>query len=407
MELNLLLDSNKTLEPSDVYTYSTVSEMTVYLYEMMQGRGMQEFDSSCNTDNRGCLDIKKLISTSRPASDTVETVLLTGATGFLGCYLIEALLKNTAWNIVCLVRGESKQAAEARLKLALEKQKLNLADILDRVSVVVGDMSMSELGIDEVSYRQLSTTIDCVINAAAEINFLQNEKQLKGKDLAAIDHVARFCVVGKLKSLEHISTYSVLLGRNKQLPLEEVAYNERPGIGLGYSVSKWEVEKRLLAMKEQGLPVNIFRLGNLTGSSKTGIFNAADMLSSIFMSSMQLGSFFNKEMQFDITPVDYAARAVVGLIKLADHGHFYHITNPEKVSLSSIVHFLKQAGWRLRRLFTISGSRIWSIWLRAQHRQVSAPCPCFFLIIKISNINLYRHLMLVVLQFVKKIRWRS
>ena len=302
---------------------------------------------------------------------------------------------------------ESKQAAEARLKLALEKQKLNLADILDRVSVVVGDMSMSELGIDEVSYRQLSTTIDCVINAAAEINFLQNEKQLKGKDLAAIDHVARFCVVGKLKSLEHISTYSVLLGRNKQLPLEEVAYNERPGIGLGYSVSKWEVEKRLLAMKEQGLPVNIFRLGNLTGSSKTGIFNAADMLSSIFMSSMQLGSFFNKEMQFDITPVDYAARAVVGLIKLADHGHFYHITNPEKVSLSSIVHFLKQVGWRLRRLFTISGFRIWSIWLRAQHRQVSAPCPCFFLIIKISNINLYRHLMLVVLQFVKKIRWRS
>lgn len=99
-----------------------------------------------------------------------HTVLLTGATGFLGAYIIKDTLerKSDGIKLVAHVRGvKDPKAAYDRLRRSLKSYGLWQDDWSERISCVVGDLSQPRLGIDASTWERLSQEVDVVIHNGA------------------------------------------------------------------------------------------------------------------------------------------------------------------------------------------------------------------------------------------------
>src|SRR5687768_4964168 len=87
---------------------------------------------------------------------TMRKILLTGATGFIGGELLRRLLRRDARSIVCLVRAESDEDAQARgastLAALLGRSVPRLAA---RITWVRGDVERPRLGLDDATWESL------------------------------------------------------------------------------------------------------------------------------------------------------------------------------------------------------------------------------------------------------------
>lgn len=101
-----------------------------------------------------------------PTVGKPRTVLLTGATGFVGTHLLHELLQDPDLTVICLVRGEN---AQERLIAAMAAQNLFLEN---RTKVVAGDLARPWLGLSPDNWRELAGEVDLVLHNGAMVNFL-------------------------------------------------------------------------------------------------------------------------------------------------------------------------------------------------------------------------------------------
>ena len=128
-------------------------------------------------------------------------VLLTGATGFLGGYLLKELVERTEMPIYCLTRSDGTLGARARLMDNLHF--LFGADAveawpLERIAIVEGDLAKERFGLSEAGYAELAERTGAVFHAAAmlwhfgkleqflKVNVQGTENLLAGGERAAL-----------------------------------------------------------------------------------------------------------------------------------------------------------------------------------------------------------------------------
>ncbi|MBI3225956.1 MAG: AMP-binding protein, partial [Mycolicibacterium cosmeticum] len=106
-------------------------------------------------------------SLPRPAAE-VRTVLLTGATGFLGRYLALEWLERmdlVDGKLICLVRARSDAEARSRLDKIFETGDAKLLAhyrelAADHLEVIAGDKGEADLGLDKATWQRLADTVD-------------------------------------------------------------------------------------------------------------------------------------------------------------------------------------------------------------------------------------------------------
>lgn len=278
-----------------------------------------------------------------PGSGKYQNTLLTGATGYLGAYLVHELLKYTDGTLYLLVRGSSVEEAEARLKVSFV---FYFGDdfyetVNQRLVVVKGDLKENNLGIAPAYYLELTKKIDVVVHAAANvIHFAQYEDLFKD-NVEGTERVLQFAVEGKKKDFHYMSTISVGV-YDCPLKLEEDMlfteyspakahlYDENV-----YVRSKCEAEKRVCAYREKGLNASIYRVGNLSFHSETGKFQKnieSNGFYTIMKGYIMLGAVPNihafslGHMSF----IDYLARAVVLIMtKVQFENETFHVYNDQ------------------------------------------------------------------------------
>ena len=100
-----------------------------------------------------------------------KKVLLTGATGFLGAFLLHELLTDEDTIVHCLVRADDAAFAKERLRENLVTYGL-LTDAFDeRVVPVVGDLSKHSLGLSPEAFAELADQVDGIYHSAAIVDF--------------------------------------------------------------------------------------------------------------------------------------------------------------------------------------------------------------------------------------------
>jgi len=107
------------------------------------------------------------------SATTTGSVILTGATGFIGAHILNSLLncKNVT-QVFCIVRSAGNEDGLNRIKAKFDDQKLTCeVSSWDRVKVISGDTSMPLWNLSEASVLTLqSSSVRALIHNAAYVN---------------------------------------------------------------------------------------------------------------------------------------------------------------------------------------------------------------------------------------------
>ncbi|MCC5602611.1 thioester reductase domain-containing protein [Nostoc favosum] len=288
-------------------------------------------------------------------SDTPKNhILLTGATGFVGAFLLHELLCKTPASIYCLVQAETTEAAHQRIKTALQSYKLWDASLATRIVPVVGNLAQPNLGLSPFQFQDLASQIDVIYHNGARVNHTEPYTRLKGANVLGTQEVLRLASCTKLKTVHLISTISVFAANSsntKKLQVDEQDSLDDYLMPVGgYAQSKWVAEKLVIEASKRGIPINIYRLGAISGHSQTGVFNQNDFLYKSLLGYVQMGSMPDGTMPLEILPVDYVSRAIVELSSIPFFGQTFHLIQSQPVSSDIIFEQLQKMGYSIKKV---------------------------------------------------------
>lgn len=300
----------------------------------------------------------------RPTADRVhgapESIFLTGATGFLGSFLLEQLLRQTRARIFCLVRGARGDAeALKRIRSGLERYQLAASlpgDVWrSRIVPVPGDLAAPLLGLDARRFEELGDQLDVIYHAGADVNILYPYSVVRAANVGGTHEVLRLAALRRLKPVHHISSTGVFESfgySGKSRPIREhdslLACEEVYG---GYCQSKWVAEELVTAARSRGMPVSVYRPGLISAHSVTGACNTGDMLCRLLKCFIEQGKAPDLDIRVDMTPVDYMTDAILQLSRQETSlGGTFHIANPRSLRLSQLVDEVRSLGYTLQRV---------------------------------------------------------
>ncbi|MBD2300896.1 non-ribosomal peptide synthetase [Nostoc sp. FACHB-190] len=291
---------------------------------------------------------------SLPRNYTTEParILLTGATGFLGAFLLAELLQKTSADIYCLVRSKDAESGKNKLCQNLEIYSLWQENFSSRIIPIVGDLSESFFGLAQEEFLLLANNIDVIYHNGALVNFIHPYEQLKAANVLGTQEVLRLASLIKIKPVHYVSTLSVFPSQSDsevQVFREQDYWEQGEILEGGYAQSKWVAEKLVAIALSRGLPVTIHRLGRITGNSKTGIWNTSDFMFNMIKCCIQLGSVPEITGFVDMTPVDYVSQAIVYLSQQKESiGEVFHLLNPQPIKLQELIDWVCSYGYPLR-----------------------------------------------------------
>lgn len=200
------------------------------------------------------IDLTNCLESPFPTPENIKNILLTGATGFVGCHLLSNLLQTTHATIHCIVRARDDQEAQQRVIKKLEEQKCLAPNVSTRIVAYAGDLSVSNLGIASSSLSFLES-IDSIYHVGAVVNWVLPYSQLRENVTGGVEIIKMMAERKKKVPFHLISTIGAFA--------VDVANKEQDspamtGLG-GYPQSKWASEQITLHARSKGLPVTIFR----------------------------------------------------------------------------------------------------------------------------------------------------
>ena len=258
----------------------------------------------------------------------MNTVLITGGTGFLGTQLTKQLYYTTDYQIIVLVRGND---AIKRLTRAWWEYPELLDGINDRILVYNGDITCEQLDLSEVDYKELICNVTHIIHTAADLRLNAPLIELKKTNVTGTSNILQLAYLiqdnHELKRFSHIST-AYVAGAREGVISEDSLTNEYDFLS-NYELSKFESE---LLVKNSDLPVTIFRPGMIVGDSKTGYiktFNTLYVPLRLYLTGKQRILPINSGNKINLVPIDYIVDAVIELtFKKEAENLTFHLTAP-------------------------------------------------------------------------------
>ena len=289
---------------------------------------------------------------------TPTAILLTGATGFLGAFLLYELLKQTQADIYCLVRSPNIESGKNKLQNSLESYLIWDESFSHRIIPIMGDLSKPLLGLSQKEFQLIASQIDVIYHNGALVNFTYPYQALKKPNVLGTQEILRLASQVKLKPVHFISTtsfiYSVKEGTGKIISENSNLRIIQEGDSIddalmptdGYAQSKWVAEKLVTIARDRGLPVYIYRPGRISGHSKTGACNSNDHTYRIIKGCIQLGSIPDLDIEWNLSPCDYVSKAIVYLSQQTESlGKAFHLRNPQPFSLKKMAQYLYSSGY--------------------------------------------------------------
>jgi long-chain acyl-CoA synthetase len=251
-----------------------------------------------------------------------DTVLLTGATGFVGMELLARLIDRGDAEVICLVRAESDVAAAERLDAVFARLYEEVPDGVSRVSAIAGDVSVDGLGLSAADREEVLERVTHVIHCAASISFdmtLEDARRINTGGARRMLELSRELVArGRLRRHVQVST-AYVAGRYPGR-FRETDLDVGQGFRNTYEQSKFEAEREL-GETAGDVPLVIARPSIIVGDSQTGwtsAFNVIYWPMRAFSRGLMDEVAIDPEGVVDVVPVDYVAEGILALMEDAD-----------------------------------------------------------------------------------------
>lgn len=277
----------------------------------------------------------------------VREVLLTGATGFLGVHILQALLDRTQARVWCLVRADDAEDGLDRIRAALSYYRLPGTAATERIAVVAGDLTAPRLGLDPADYDRLADGVEAIYHNGARVNHIDPYERLRQSNVEGTRELLRLATARRVKPVHFVSTIgaavaakpkSAVVAETVRLRADEVPAN-------GYLASKWVAEELVRQAGERGVPIAIYRPGTICGCPDIGVNSPDDSLWNMVRAAAGLGMVPEVgDATVSLVPVCYVAAAIVEISVRPRSETVYHLVNRTPVPVGEILAGLRAHG---------------------------------------------------------------
>jgi nucleoside-diphosphate-sugar epimerase len=311
-----------------------------------------------------------------------HTILLTGATGFLGSNIACHLIKK-GHKLILLARANKDLTPTQRFEKIFHWFGLKKEELAN-ITIFEAALEEKNLGLETNDYHDLLQYTDEIIHSAAATSFSERHRaQVERTNLTSLLNILTLAQESHCYFFHHIST-AYVAGRRTGICQEELG--EAHTFYNVYEETKYLGEK--LAIKEcekSGIRLNIYRPSIVYGDSKTGRSNRFNALyypikSALFLKEiyerdihenngkkalemgvkMEPDGYFHlplrltehKNGMINLVPIDYFTKAFYYLMQDGLSGRIYHITSHDPARLEDIMNYF-QAMFKVSGIITV------------------------------------------------------
>jgi thioester reductase-like protein len=255
---------------------------------------------------------------------TNRAVLLTGATGLLGRYLLRDLL-HSGQRVAVLARDSADATAAQRIAELHAWCAETLGRSLPAPVVLAGDLNLAHAGLDGADRRWLAQHADRVLHAAASLSFRQTPDGEPWR--TNVEGTRRLLELG-LPRWHYVST-AYVCGRRGGVIRETDCDPAAPFQNV-YEQSKAGAEELV-----RSVHATIYRPAVIIGDSRTGYTSSYVGLYRFLEMGARLARGRSLRLPLSgaetvsLVPVDWVARAIVALMER--QGDIFHLVSPEPV----------------------------------------------------------------------------
>lgn len=343
------------LKIQDFFQYQTIAELDTYISNY-QPEHNDTFERTTDFVLKDLMEPSALPVDQIVKPLPMNTVLLTGATGYLGSHVLYELLNNTNVHVYCLIRQNSHATLEEKLKESMQYYFGDaIIPIMDKqVTVIQGDLGKRALNLFVEDEQALIEDIDAIIHCGADVRHFGAADHFHDVNIEGTRYLLELAKRKAGVHFHHVST----IGIPEELAASQGVHAQAHDdfdydvtLENVYNQSKLEAENLVRNAGMNQIPVSIYRVGNLTCHSETGKFqrNMDDnAFYRMIKSMLYLGKTPEANWHVDFTPINYASQALVALARQSQsNGHIFHLCNPVPLSYLDFIEDMKELGYEL------------------------------------------------------------
>ena len=295
-----------------------------------------------------------------------KSILLIGADGFVGYYMIKYLLMLHPDTKVYLLGLEERfNLGDLFAAFTLHKLfdlHLSHFDLLSRTEVIVGTMGQENFGLSEPEFDKLGQTVQSIYHTGGFVSLLATYSDLRARNVQSmftmIDLASRN-LTNEPTSLHYISTWSVIhlqTWKNTTMTKNSVWLDEQnadsfqppPNNDQGYFKTRWVAEMLMEEAARRGFPTTIYRAPAHTAPIGSLSATPSDNFTiNLYLSMAQTGLILRTperadkiESDIGMMPINYLADTIVRLANTKESRAVtgealrLHIVNPKSVPYS-------------------------------------------------------------------------
>jgi NAD(P)-dependent dehydrogenase (short-subunit alcohol dehydrogenase family) len=265
---------------------------------------------------------------------------VTGATGFIGRYLVENLLKRGQPIYVLVRKGSEKKLATMRERWGADDKQ---------VIGVTGDLATPGLGVAPADVKKLKGKIDHFFHLAAIYDIAASAEVQQVANVEGTRNAVRFAGAVQAGCFHHVS--SIAAAGLYEGTFREDMFEEAEDLDHPYFKTKHESEG--IVRREGKRPFRIYRPGFVVGHSKTGEIDKIDGPYYFFKTLQKMRSMLPPWMpmigieggRINIVPVDFVADSLDYLAhRKGQDGKCFHLTDPEPHRIGEVLNIFANAG---------------------------------------------------------------
>jgi NAD(P)-dependent dehydrogenase (short-subunit alcohol dehydrogenase family) len=264
---------------------------------------------------------------------------VTGATGFVGRFLVDRLLRRKGTVHVLVRKGSEKKLDAIAARMGWDRK---------RVISVAGDLAKPKLGLSAAQVKALAGKVDHFFHLAAIYDLSADAESQKVANVEGTRHALELAHALKAGCFHHTSSIAAA-GLYPGIFREDM-FDEAEGLSDPYFRTKHDSEG--LVRSHCKVPYRIYRPGAVVGHSQTGEIDKIDGPYYLFTLIKKMRQALPQWMptlgieggRLNIVPVDYVVDAMDHIAhKRGLDGHTFHLVDPEPRRIGEVLNVFCRA----------------------------------------------------------------
>ena len=265
---------------------------------------------------------------------------VTGATGFIGRYLVANLVRRKAPVYVLVRKGSLARLAELREAWGVDEKE---------VVAIVGDLAKPKLGVSAADMRRLKGKVDHMFHLAAIYDLKASAEAQQVANVEGTRHAVEFAGAVGAGCFHHVS--SIAAAGLYDGVFREDMFEEAEDLDNPYFRTKHDAEG--IVRRECTRPFRIYRPGFVVGDSRTGEIDKIDGPYYFFKALQRMRKLLPEWMpmigieggRINIVPVDFVADALDHIAhRKGLDGKCFHLTDPKPYRIGEVLNIFARAG---------------------------------------------------------------